>query len=172
MRKSPLKLDQRRNQQSECGQEAKCNPEILGKEKSTKTKNPSHQNHDLELAGRMRFQDLERHEQDKNRYSRLKAFQGTITDKDANESRECQQQLQNCRAKPVPSWLHPEFQGEGQQKNTWHPAHERTEHGRHREEQGGCKPKQWSPRNTPITLAPAHAPAPETIGSPLRSRRT
>ena len=42
MRKSPLKLDQRRNQQSECGQEAKCNPEILGKEKSTKTKNPSH----------------------------------------------------------------------------------------------------------------------------------
>src|SRR5439155_13335869 len=101
----------------------------------------------------MRFQDLERHEQDKNRYSRLKAFQGTITDKDANESRECQQQFQNCRAKPVPSWLHPEFQGEGQQKNTWHPAHERTEHGRHREEQGGCKPKQWSPRNTPIPLA-------------------
>src|SRR5213596_550513 len=72
-----------------------------------------------------------------------------------------QHQLQRCKAEPVAPWLHPEFHCKGQQKNTRNPSHERTKHGRQREEQCGCQPKQRSPWNTPVplTLASIHAHA-------------
>src|SRR6266496_3093321 len=145
-----MKLDQCHKQQCERGQ---------------KTKPPGHLYHNFELARGVRFQNLERHHNDKKRYTRLNALQGSVAEEDCGECRRCENEFQSCRAKPVSFWLHPKFHCERDQKKAWDPGRERAEHWRQSEEQCGRQPKQRSPWNTPIplcapftlTLAHAHA---------------
>src|SRR5207244_4978516 len=113
--------------------------------------------HHLELAGRVRLQNLESDEYNKERYARLNAFQGSITGENRKERRGREQQFQSCKAKTVTSWLHPEFHCKREKKNPRNPAYERPEHGRQREEQCGRQPKQRSPWNTSIHLTLTHA---------------
>src|SRR5207249_10799550 len=103
------------------------------------------------------LQEPKSHEKNKERKTRLNAFQGTVTGEDCEERRRCEQQPQSCKAKTVTSWLHPEFQRKREQKNPRDPPHQRTEHGRQREEQCGRQPKQRSSWNTSIPLTHAHA---------------
>src|SRR5437660_1246547 len=105
----------------------------------------------------MRLQNLKSDENNKERYGRLNAFQGSVTGQDREECRGREQQLQSCKAKTVTSWLHPEFQRKREQKNPRDPPHQRPEHGRQREEQCGRQPKQRSSWNTSIPLTHAHA---------------
>ncbi len=146
-----MKLDQCDKQQCERGQETKRDREILGKKKSAKTKHPRHHHHHLELARGVRFQNLERHENDKKRHARLDALEGSIAGEDGGECHGRENQFPSCRAKPVAFWLHPKFHCEGDQKKTWDPGCERAEHWRQCEEQCGGQPKQRSPWNTRIS---------------------
>src|SRR5882757_2839638 len=152
-----MKLDQRHEQQRECGQQGKRNLKVLGKKETTKTKHPSHEHHHLKLARRVCLQNLKSYENNKERYARLNAFQGSVTGEDREERRGREQQLQSCKAKTVTSWLHPKLQCNREQKNPRNPAHQRTEHGGQCEEQCGRQPKQRPSWNTSIPLTPAHA---------------
>jgi hypothetical protein len=105
-----MKLDEGHKQQCECGQETKRDREILGKKKSKKTKHPRHRYQDLELARCVRFQNLERYQNDKKRHTWLNTFQGSVAEEDGRERRTREKHFPNCKAKPVPSWLHPKFQ--------------------------------------------------------------
>src|SRR5882724_1673474 len=157
-----MKLDQCHKQQRKCCEEAKCDPEVLGKEKSAKTKHPSHQHHDLELTRGVRFQNLERYENDKERYARLNSLEGTIAGEDGEEGHGREHQFQSCKTKAVPFWLHPEFHCECEQKKARNPRRERAEHWRQCEEQRSRQPKQRPPWNTPVPVSLAHAIAPLT----------
>ena len=77
-----MKLDKCHEQQHESGEQAKRDGEVLRKEKSAKTKHPSYEDHDLELSRGVRFQNLESHENDKQRYPRLNTLQGTVASED------------------------------------------------------------------------------------------
>ena len=82
-----MKLDQRHEQQCECGQQRKGNLKFLRKKKTTKTKHPSHEHHHLKLARGVRLQNLERDENNKERYSRLSAAVASSTFKVATRRR-------------------------------------------------------------------------------------
>ena len=123
-----MKLDQRHEQQCECGQQRKGNLKFLRKKKATKTKHPSHEHHHLKLAPRVRLQNLERDENNKERYPRLNAFQRTITGEDGEHRRGCEQHLQSCKPKTV-TLAPSEFHRKREQKNPRDPAHERSKHG-------------------------------------------
>ena len=107
----------------------------------------------------MRFENLERYEHDKERHGRLNPFQRIVTSKDDEDGHGREHQFENCKAKPVASWLHPEFHCEREQKQARDPGRERTEHGRQREKQRCRQPKQRSAWNAPIPFTPAHTHA-------------
>jgi len=90
-----MKLDQRHEQQRECGQQRKGNLKFLRKKKATKTKYPSHEHHHLKLTRRVRLQNLESDKNNKERYPRLNAFQRTITGEDGEDRRGCEQDIQS-----------------------------------------------------------------------------
>lgn len=136
-----MKLDQGHKQQRKRDEKAKRNRQILGKEKSTKTKHPAYQHHDLEFAGRLRFQDLERHQHNKERHGRFNPFQEAVTGEDDEERCGSDYQLQGCKTKPVASRLHPELNCEREQKNARDPGRERSEHWRQCEEKSCRQPK-------------------------------
>ena len=113
----------------------------------------------MELTRSVRFQNLQRYENDKERYARLNSLEGTIAGEDGEERYGREHQFERYKTKTVPFWLHPEFHCECEQKKARNPGRERTEHGRQYEEQRGCQPKQRPPWNAPIpvSFAPALA---------------
>jgi hypothetical protein len=100
----------------------------------------------------MGFQNLERHQNDKERHARLNSLQGTVAREDGKKRHSREHEFQRCKAKPVAPWLHPKFHCECEQKKAWDPTRERAEHWRKREEQCCRQPKQWPPRNPPISF--------------------
>ena len=104
-----MKLNQCDKQQRKRGEEAKRDREVLGKEKSAKAKHPPDHHHHLKLPRRVRFEHLERHENDKERYALFDAVQGTITGEDGKERHGGEHQFQGGKPKPVTPRLHPEF---------------------------------------------------------------
>src|SRR5215468_6587340 len=125
-----MKLNQRRNQQCECDKETKCNCKVLRKQKAAKTKHPRHHHHYSKLARAVRFEDLEGYQNRQKRYARLNAFQSPVAEKEGADRYGRENHFQNKRAKPVTSWLHPEFQRQCEKKKKWDPACEVAKHRR------------------------------------------
>src|SRR5437773_4172959 len=173
-----MKLNQRRNQQCECDKETERDRKVLRKEKAAKTKHPRHHHHHLKLTSRVGFENLQRYENGQKRYGRLNAFESIVAEKDCTERQSHENQFQTSRAKPVTSWLHPEFQYEREKKKKRHPACERAKQRGKCEQQRGGEPKQrpaWDSGISPLLCtcaipAVAHAPC-SSPGNKLKARR-
>src|SRR5436190_15329941 len=172
-----MKLNQGGNQQCERDKETNRDREILRKEKATKAKHPRHHDHYLKLARGVRFENLQRYQNGQKRYGRLNAFESIVAEKDCTERQSHENQFQTSRAKPVTSWLHPEFQHEREKKKKRHPACERAKQRGKCEQQRGGEPKQrpaWDSGISPLLCAsavPAVAHAPSLPGNKLKARR-
>src|SRR5436853_4005587 len=102
-----MKLNQRNQQQGESDEQAKRDRQILGEEKPAKAEHPRHNDHYLELARGVRFDNLERHQDDDEGHAGLNSLYRTISEKDSGEGQSCENQLTDRRSEPVTFRLHP-----------------------------------------------------------------
>src|SRR6266850_3195121 len=137
-----MKLNERRNQQCECDKETKRDRKVLRKKKAAKAKHPRHHDNHLKLTRRVGFENFQRYQNGQKRYAGLNAVESTVAEKDCTEDQARENQFQNSRAKPVTSWLHPEFQRQCEKKERWRPTGEIAEHRGKCEQQRRCQPKQ------------------------------
>jgi hypothetical protein len=78
----------------------------------------------------MRFENLQRHENHKERYAGLDPLDSTVTEKNRADRYGDKHQFQNDRAKPVIFGFHPKFESKRNEKKPWNPNGERVEERR------------------------------------------